>query len=136
MHRIELIICGLVVLVATVCWVRNPGEQELLFELTLKAGADTNQLIVRAANPSSKAMTIVGCQSSCSCGYITGLPISIPSGETIDLGLVLSSKYFDTDDPSREISITFFLDGDKITKQEVNFQIKEFFDRHRSSMSR
>lgn len=138
MQRLELMAYGLAAVTAAVvaaCWFGGPGDQELLFALKSKPNLDSNQLVIQATNSASTAMTIVGCESSCSCGYVTGLPISIPSGESVDLGLVLSSSYFD-DDPLEEMVITFFLDGSRLGKQEVIFQIREFFDRHGSSMSK
>jgi len=135
MQKLPLITCGLAI-TSTVALVSLLGKQELLLELQPGSNLDLNQLVIRATNSTAQTMTIVGSQSSCSCGYVTGLPVSIRSGEMVDLGLVLSSNYFDDENPLKKMDITLFLDRGGIENQNVVFEIGEFLDRHRSSMSK
>jgi hypothetical protein len=135
MQKLLLTTCGLAI-TSTVALVSLLGKQELLLELQPGSNLDPNQLVIRATNTTAQTMSIVGSQSSCSCGYVTGLPVSIRSGEVVDLGLVLSSNYFDAENPLKKMDITLFLDRGGIEKQKVVFEIGNFLDRHRSSVSK
>ncbi len=131
-QRLHVFACVVAAIVA-VCVFWSPGGQGVSFELHDAHMLDANQLAIRVTNSSSEPITIVGCQSSCSCGYVTGLPVVVPSRKTIDLGLVLSSNYFRDEQALTELSIRFFLDLGGIKEQQVDFQINEFLNRRRGS---
>ena len=96
MQKFILIACGLAATttVVVLCLTWGFDGQALELELQSQSDLDMNKLVIQTINSSSKSMTIVGAQSSCSCGYVTGLPISIPSGKSVSLGSSVVPELF------------------------------------------